>query len=129
MQKPDYYLDKEAMFDAIKSTGMFNLIDLKRGDKVDFWLLSNDPFDQSRFNRRIRESLNGDHVYVSSPEDTILMKLKWAKMAGGSEKQFKDCLRIYEVQHRVLDYAYLKTWAAKLNVVDLLQRIFDEAAS
>ena len=27
----------------------FNLLDIRNGDKVDFWMLSDEPFDQSRF--------------------------------------------------------------------------------
>src|SRR5687768_14606058 len=37
---PDYYLDDVAASEAIASGGMFNLIDLREGDKVDFWLLT-----------------------------------------------------------------------------------------
>jgi len=36
-------------------------------------------------------------IWVSSPEDTILAKLRWANLSGGSEKQFIDALRVYEV--------------------------------
>jgi hypothetical protein len=28
---------------------------------------------------------------------TILMKLRWAALSGGSERQFTDALRVYEV--------------------------------
>lgn len=41
------------------------------------------------------------------------MKLKWARMSGGSEKQFIDALRVYEVQHGLLDQSYLDAWAAQ----------------
>ena len=30
---PDFYLDEDSILDAIESQGMFNLIDLKEGDK------------------------------------------------------------------------------------------------
>ncbi len=30
---------------------------------------------------------------ILNTEDTILMKLRWAKLSGGSEKQFTDALR------------------------------------
>lgn len=82
---------------------MFNLINLKEGDKVDFWILTDDPFDKSRFSRRITEEFMGIKLLVSTPEDTILAKLKWAKESGGSEKQFIDALRVYEVQYGKID--------------------------
>jgi hypothetical protein len=44
---PEYYLEKEQVFEAIERGSMFNLIDTHSGDKVDFWMLTDDPFDQS----------------------------------------------------------------------------------
>ena len=70
--------------------------ELHLGDKVDFWLLTTDAFDQTRFARRTVEDFEGIPLQVSRPEDTILMKLNWAQLSGGSEKQFVDALRVYE---------------------------------
>lgn len=123
----DFYLDKDSILDAIDSQSMFNLIDVNSGDKVDFWILTNESFDQSRFIRKYSEEFMGLKMQVSSPEDTILAKLRWAKLSGGSEKQFTDALRVYEVQHGKLDMAYLGNWAKKLGVEALWKRLIDEA--
>jgi hypothetical protein len=48
------------------------LIDTNEGDKIDFWILTNDSFDESRFERKYTEDLFGAKVKVSTPEDTIL---------------------------------------------------------
>jgi hypothetical protein len=106
---------------------MFNLIDTREGDKVDFWLLTDEAFDQTRFARRAAEEFEGTRLAVSRPEDTILMKLRWAAMSGGSEKHFVDALRVYEVQHGQLDQSHLDTWAAELGVTALLARLRAEA--
>ena len=124
---PGFYLDRNSILAAIDSKGMFNLIDLKEGDKVDFWLLTGKPFDRSRFSRRQTEEFMGLKLQVPSPEDTILAKLMWAMLSGGSEKQFIDALRVYEVQHGTLDMDYLEYWAGELGVQALLARIRDEA--
>lgn len=124
---PDFYLDEHSILDAIKNQSMFNLIGLKSGDKVDFWILSDDAFDRSRFSRRYSEEFLGTEMQVSSPEDTILAKLKWAKLSGGSEKQFTDALRVYEVQHGKLDLDYLEHWAKKLDIQSLWKRIKSES--
>ncbi len=94
---------------------------------MDFWLLTDEPFDQSRFSRRRLVDILGLRLFVSSPEDTILAKLRWAKLSGGSEKQLTDALRIYEVQSSNLDLGYLDNWAAQLGVEDLWQRLRSEA--
>jgi hypothetical protein len=95
--------------------------------KVDFWLLTEDPFDRSRFARRYHEEVLDMRIAVSSPEDTILMKLRWAKMSGGSEKQFTDAVRVYEVQHEKLDQQYLREWVLKLGVEQEMARLRSEA--
>ena len=124
---PDYYLDEHSILEAIKGQTMFNLIELKSGDKVDFWILSNEAFDRSRFSRKYSVQFMGTEIQVSSPEDTILAKLRWAKLCGGSEKQFTDAVGVYEVQYGKLDLGYLGLWAKELDVQSLWKRITDES--
>jgi hypothetical protein len=124
---PDFYLDEHSILEAINGQTMFNLIELQSGDKVDFWILSNEAFDRSRFSRRYSEKIMGTEMQVSSPEDTILAKLRWAKLCGGSEKQFTDALRVYEVQYGKLELDYLGLWAKELDVQSLWKRIKDES--
>lgn len=124
---PDFYMDEEAAREAVRTGGMFNLIEVAEGDKVDFWLLTDEPFDRSRFARRVEEDVVGVHLKVSSPEDTILAKLRWVKLSGGSEKAYTDALRVYEVQAGTLDLHYLEEWARRLGVYDLWERITREA--
>lgn len=124
---PDYYLEEESILDAVKHRSMFNLIDTTGGEKADFWLLTEQPFDQSRFSRKYSEEFLGVKIQVSSPEDTILAKLRWAKLSGGSEKQFTDALRVYEVKQDELDQDYLEHWTQELDVETLWRRLINEA--
>lgn len=106
---------------------MFNVLDVESGDKVDFWLLTDEPFDISRFERRREIPLFGMKVFVSSPEDTILAKLRWSLLSGGSERQERDALAVYELQFARLDHGYLDEWAQKLGVTESLERMLSEA--
>jgi hypothetical protein len=124
---PDLYLDAKAAAEAVRCGGMFNLIDTASGDKVDFWPLTGEPFDRSRFGRRIVVESLGIRMPVSTPEDTILMKLKWAAASGGSEKQTTDALRVYEVQRDALDKQYLAEWAAQLGLTAALHELVERA--
>lgn len=125
---PEYYVpDKEFILEAIRAKSMFSLIHVPEGDKVDFWMLTQDPFDQSRFSRKYPETFLGITILVSAPEDTILMKLKWSRDSGGSKKQYTDALRVYEVQFQRLNRTYLHEWAQRLGVEALLTRLETEA--
>lgn len=127
LSSPDFYLSEDCIRDAIRSMSMFNLISLTQGDKVDFWVLTDEPFDQSRFRRKYLEEVLGMRLYVSTPEDTILAKLRWAKLSGGSDKQFTDALRVYEVQYEKLDENYLNYWAGQLGIEPEWKRLKAEA--
>lgn len=72
---PDYYLSDVSMSEAIRHQSTFNLLDNQSGDKVDFWMLTDEPWDGARFQRRVWVDIQGRQVAVSSPEDTILAKL------------------------------------------------------
>jgi len=124
---PDFFLSEACIQDAIRSQSMFNLLQVSEGEKVDFWPLTPEPFDQSRFSRRCVEDVLGLRLSVSSPEDTILAKLRWAKLSGGSEKQFTDALRVYEVQCERLDQKYLEHWVKQLNVEVIWDQLKAEA--
>jgi hypothetical protein len=124
---PSFYLDEQSMREAIREGGMFNLIESSGGNKIDFWVLTDSAFDRSRFSRRYGEEAFGQVLVVSSPEDTILMKLLWARMSGGSEKQMQDALGVYELQFGKLDRDYLRRWAATIGVEEELGSLEEKA--
>ncbi len=124
---PDFYLEDEAVRTAIASGGMFNIVEAAEGDKIDFGLLTDSLFDSSRFSRKYAERVFGIEMQVSSPEDTILAKLQWGALSGGSEKYFQDALRVFEVQGGALDIEYLSRWADQLDVMTLWERVQREA--
>jgi hypothetical protein len=124
---PRYYLSESAMAAAIAKRQMFNLLDVTGGEKIDFWMLTDEPFDRARFGRRQPDEIDEVPVYVSSPEDTILAKLRWAELCGGSEKQFTDARQVYEFQHAILNLAYINEWVERLNLHELWARLQSEA--
>lgn len=75
----------------------------------------------------MRSDIGGVVVFVSRPEDTILQKLRWSELSGGSDKQFGDAKAVYELQFRTLDLEYINRWAAQLSVIHLWQRLQNEA--
>ena len=113
----EYYYDFDAAQVAIDTGGMFNILS-DTGDKVDIWALTDSEFDQSRFFRKQEIELLGYRVYVSSPEDTILVKLFWSKQSGGSEKQLFDAAKVFGMQQGILDMEYFERWIQKLSLED-----------
>lgn len=118
----DGYIDKISAEQALLSKGEFNFINGETGVKVDFWILRNDLFDKSRLDRRIAKEILGKKVYFSSPEDLILIKLKWYKDSQSS-RQLEDVESILKISGGELDMNYLKNWAARLGVSETLNNL------
>lgn len=121
-----FYLDAEAIEDAIRRHSSFNLIHLETMFKVDIFVSKQRPFDEVQFARRIRQIVAANpeqSIYVASAEDTILTKLEWYRQGGEvSERQWRDVLGIFKVQADNLDVEYLHRWANELGVTDLLEK-------
>ena len=129
--KDEYYLDDRAMRRAVSLRRMFNLIHFDTTFKVDIYVQQGDEFSRQQLERRRRETLlpgGAGAVYVATPEDTILAKLRRHRLGGGaSERQLSDVLGVIKVQRARLDAVYLRGWADRLGVLDLLERLLAEA--
>ena len=89
---PDrFYLSKSAMQEAIRAGRMFNVLETTTGERIDFWVLTDTAFDQSRFARRQTIQLPGLSLDVSSPEDTNLMKLGGVDGLEEAKSSFQTC--------------------------------------
>lgn len=124
----EFVVSPEAIQEAIRQRGEFNLIHQAEVFKTDLWVVANTPYDRQVLARRQRGELGESEVYYQSPEDTILSKLRWCKAARFSERQFNDALGVYEIQERSLNQSYLDHWARVLDVTDLLEKIRAQAA-
>ncbi len=69
-----------------------------------------------------------DNVYLSDAEGIVLVNLEWYRMGGEvSDRQWNDILGILKVRATDIDKDYLRHWAARLGLPDLLDRAFDDA--
>ena len=76
----DFYIERQAVEEAVKRKGMFNLIHTEYVIKVDFVVRKDSPYRRKEFSRRKRVPVDNQFVFVVAPEDLILSKLEWAKM-------------------------------------------------
>ncbi len=127
-----FYIDEDMIKGAIDQLSSFNLIHLKTAIKIDVFIQKKDPYQESVRNRKLKDTLvendETSEFYFSSPEDIILNKLLWYEMGSRvSERQWLDVLGVIKVQENNLDTNYLKTWAEKIGVYNLLIDAFKEA--
>ena len=101
---------------ALREGRMANLIDTHTGDKIDCFLLDDDPVNRTAFSRRSVKSTMGIQVPLASAEDTILAKLRWSELAGGLAQQQSDVRAIFRHQKDRLDVDYLRSQAAHMGL-------------
>lgn len=125
-----FYADEVMIRQAIQRRSSFNLIHLTTMFKVDIFIPKTRPFDQQQLNRRISERIavgSDESIWVLSAEDIVLAKLDWFRLGGGvSERQWRDILGVLKTQQSDLDIVYLKQWAARLGVTELMERALEE---
>jgi hypothetical protein len=115
---PDFLCETDAIRDAVKRRGMFNVIHEEAVVKVDFIVRKDTPYRIEEFGRRRSVDIGGASVWMVSPEDLLLSKLHWAKDSQ-SELQTKDARNLIACVAD-LDWEYIETWAKDLSVSDLL---------
>jgi len=118
----DYYVIPEAAREALARRTMFNVIDFEGGWKADLILRKDRPFSIEEFRGRQPATLHGHVIPIATPEDVILSKLEWDRLAP-SEQQRQDALHVAAVQDARLDRSYLRQWAAVLGVADALNEL------
>lgn len=127
---PEYYVSLSAIQEAIRNRSSFNLINTSTGFKIDIFVRKDDPFEQSAMRRRVTLELPerpSQPIFLHSPEDIVLFKLKWFRLGDEtSEQQLRDVIGVLKVQAGKLDDAYLDHWANELGVSDLLTRVRQE---
>jgi hypothetical protein len=129
--KDEFYISEGAMREALASRRSFNVIHFETSFKIDIFVLGPGEFEQRLLGRRRTARLSdasGKELAVVSPEDIILLKLRWFRETGGtSVHQWDDVLGVLAVQGQALNFQYLTDTARELGLEELLARAIAEA--
>lgn len=117
----EFSFQSEDIKQAVAQKSIFQLVYLPILMKIDFWLLKDDEFDETRFKRRKNYQVLNQLMTIASAEDTILKKLLWYSESN-LEKHLIDAAFIYQIQVK-LDQKYLTRWANKQKTEKLLKSL------
>jgi hypothetical protein len=127
----EFHADADAFVRAIRHRSSVNVIHLPSATKVDLFIMGATPLEPRQMQRRRRIQIAdrpGEELYVYTPEDILLQKLRWYKLGGEvSDRQWRDVLGILAVQEDDLDLLYLRDSAREIDVRELLDRALAEA--
>ncbi len=108
-----FYYSEEAIFDAIERKSMFNIIDFESGMKVDLITRNKDFYEQVKFQNRRKTDYLGIVLWIISPEDLVISKLRWIQELE-SEKQKADIQNLLSTDG--LDMEYIRRWCELLKL-------------
>ncbi|MFN7561480.1 MAG: hypothetical protein ACK5TH_06855 [Prosthecobacter sp.] len=122
---PEFLLDDQASFEMVTGTLRYHLRVPSIAFEVELFLLSSDPHDQARFERRrtARSNQIGADIMIPTAEDVIIMKLRWAMIAK-RDKDRDDVRNVIAVQgDDALDWGYIHHWTEIHGTRTLLDEI------
>lgn len=105
-----YYVDTDAIAEAVAHYSSFNAIHEASVIKVDCFPRKPDAFHVAEFERRRRVVIGDFETSLVTREDLILSKLLWARTSG-SETQLRD---VRNLTLAGFDEAYVRAWVARL---------------
>lgn len=117
-----FELDTQMRFEGITGTSRYVLVDRRTGFQAELFLLTDDPFDQSRFARRTQAELSGVRAIFLTAEDVIVQKLLWLQRSG-DQKHNEDVRKTMAVQYAGLDWDYIRRWTEEHGTGGLLDKI------
>ena len=88
--------------------------------RVEIFHLTEDPHHQELFRRRVSMQLPGfvQPVWISTPEDLVIQKLRWAR-----RKDLDDAQNILAVQSDAIDYAHIEAWCGRHGTLERLAEV------
>lgn len=127
----DFYVDQDAILDAVLRRASFNLVHFETMTKVDIFVPKGDPLSSAQIRRRQFVQVgatSAESLPVLSAEDVILQKLRWYEAGQRvSERQWRDVLGVLKVRAGALDEGYLRQQAVGAGLGDLLQQALDDS--
>jgi len=123
---PDIQIDPQMSFESVTGTMRYIATHRASAFKVEMFLLTGDPHDASRFQRRQLVDFEGTKVWLPTPEDVIVTKLRWSK-GGNRSKDVTDVEQILAVRSVNLDLAYIRHWCDLHQTRDLFERLLQAA--
>lgn len=120
---PELLFDPQLSFETVTGTTVYR-IRKRTGEPftIELFQLRQDPHDQERFRRRQPTTMLGEPIFLPTPEDVIITKLRWSKL-GKRKKDVDDVRNVIAVQGARVDWEYVQRWCDEHGTRDLLEEV------
>lgn len=117
----DFICEAEAVRDAIRTRGMFNLIHREWVVKVDIVVRKDSAWRIEELGRRRRVRLGPAEIAIVTAEDLLLSKLEWARESRSGMQLGDERSLIASVD--TLDWGYIEHRARALGIALMLAEV------
>ncbi len=108
-----YYYSEETINEEVRRKGMFNIIHLESSYKIDLIVRPDDDFERAKFGRRKAVEFQGVSIYVITPEDLVISKLRWIQQLE-SELHKRDIATL--LLNPDINKEYIRNWCKTLHL-------------
>lgn len=120
-----FEVDRQLRWEGVTGTSRFVLRHRASRFIVELFFLGDDPFDQSRFSRRVPQNYLGLPTFIMSPEDVVVQKTLWLRKSR-NPKHRGDVANVLRFQSEKLDWEYINRWTEQHGTRTLLDEIRQE---
>lgn len=119
---PEFQLEPQVQIESVTGTTYFRIRAARSRFYVEVFMISADEFDQERFRRRTRVVVFGNQVSVATPEDVVIQKLRWWRLAS-RPRGHADAAEVVAVLAKELDWAYIRRWCTAHGTLEEVERL------
>ncbi|MEW6250210.1 MAG: hypothetical protein AB1716_06165 [Planctomycetota bacterium] len=105
----EFRFDPQMSFETVTATTRHIVHVVGSHFKIELFLLRDDAYARERFARRREENYLGRRVFLPTPEDVVVTKLRWSRQ-GKRPKDLDDARNVIAVQGNRLDWDYMHRW-------------------
>jgi hypothetical protein len=121
-----YHFDRQLSFETVTMTQRYIVTHPASAFKIELFLLTDDPHDRLRFERKQAMDFEGTTAWLPTAEDVIVQKLRWSK-GGKRAKDVDDASKVLAVQTPAnLDLPYIRHWTDQHKTRDLFEKLLAE---
>jgi hypothetical protein len=120
----EFKVDPQMSFETFTGTRKYDVQVPEITFKIELFMLSSDPHDQERFQRRVPVKFLGKPAWLPTVEDVIITKLRWALLGNRSKDRddVRDVIAVHSVEGRI-DWDYVHAWCDRHGTRALLDEV------
>jgi hypothetical protein len=123
-----FFIQREAVADAISQRRSFNMLSRESSWKVDVFVSADTHLDRRQMDRRELFRAEEISLWIPSPMDQILRKLWWYRLGHEvSQQQWRDIVALVRIHGPTIDPDHLAQDAIVAGVHDLVDRAVQAA--